>query len=50
LNHLAGTWNSDDLKEFESVTAAFEKVILGVAPLALVLGAQAARRMRLMWT
>lgn len=26
LDHLAGTWSSNDLTEFENATAAFEKV------------------------
>ena len=26
LDHLAGTWNADDVEEFESATAVFEKV------------------------
>ena len=26
LDHLAGTWSSNDLEEFKSATAAFEKV------------------------
>lgn len=26
LDHLAGTWNAQDVAEFESTTAAFEKV------------------------
>ena len=26
LDHLAGTWSSNDLAEFESATSAFEKV------------------------
>ena len=26
LDHLAGTWSSNDITEFESATAAFEKV------------------------
>lgn len=26
LDHLAGTWNAEDLKEFENATAVFERV------------------------
>jgi plasmid stability protein len=30
LDHLAGTWNADDLAEFESAAALFEKVDEGM--------------------